>query len=424
MNFEQYLSLSYKSDLIKEILDSFEKEKVSSFILNPRYNKSFISEIPLLGKHKFIDNAYYYDNTYKLGNSYLFKNGVLYIQDASAMMPVEFLKIEKGDSVLDMCAAPGGKSIDTLLKLDGTGFLLSNEIDYERSKILSSNIEKFGFPNVVVSNNDFSEVYKNFKKSFDKIIIDVPCSGSFMFRKNEEAFKLWSTNKIVRLLPIQKNLLEMASYMLKDGGLISYSTCSLSPEENELQINNFLAEHDDFSPILTMEDESFYHPDLLKESTYLFPHKFKGEGQFIAILKKNGKSEKSPYVLDNNYRSILANKYDITFHSRVRKLDNVYGYFTTVKTNSLKVLRYGVHIALVKGKIETPTFALAHMNFPFERVINLTEAEKNRYFWGLGITTEVENAYYQIKYHNVPITFAKSVEKLLKNTYPKGLRNK
>ena len=158
-----------------------------------------------------------------------------------------------------MCAAPGGKSIDAAIKLNNTGMLISNELSYERSKILSSNIEKLGFCNTFVTNNDLSKIYHHYPSCFDKIILDAPCSGSFMFRKNELSKLDWNYNKVLGCAQIQKQLLDIASYMLKPGGKIAYSTCSISPEENENIIKEFLSSHEDFEICKIFVRPIFWH---------------------------------------------------------------------------------------------------------------------------------------------------------------------
>lgn len=423
MKFYDYLLTKYSKEIGNKIISSFEEKKSSSFIYNSnKYSFESIKDIPNLSPHPFIKNAFYFECPH-FGNDYRFKNGVLYIQDSSAMMNVELLNIEKNDIVLDLCAAPGGKSIDALLKLNNTGFLLSNEINYERAKILSSNIEKFASPNCIVSSNDFAAIYEHYFECFDKIILDVPCSGSFMFRKNKEAEELRSIDKINSLLPIQKNLLEMASFMLKSDGYISYSTCSLSPEENEDMITQFLQEHQDFEIILPFDNECFYHPQKLPKSIYLFPFLFKGEGQFITILHKLGTKTSSSYIKKDNYKSSILKEYSLDIDNCILKNNEIYAYNTVINTKRLTILRYGLHIGTLKGKTEIPSFALSHYltNYPY--CISLSEEEKISYLKGYEISTNLESNYYIIKYHEVPLTFAKVTQGKIKNTYPRGLRD-
>ena len=158
MDFLEHLSINYSPEIVEKIVNSFSKERTHSFVLNnAKYSEEHLFDINIIKKHPFIDNAFYFENQ-KLGNDFRFKNGVIYIQDAAAMMPVHLLGVEQNDIILDMCASPGGKTIDAAIKLNNTGMIISNELSYERSKVLSSNVEKLGFSNVFVTNNDLSKI--------------------------------------------------------------------------------------------------------------------------------------------------------------------------------------------------------------------------------------------------------------------------
>ena len=141
---------NYEDEIINKIISSFESERTHCLILNTAYyNESKLFDVNISKKHPFISNAFYFENQ-KLGNDFRFKNGVFYIQDAAAMMPVHFLDVKEHDIVLDMCASPGGKTIDAAIKLNNTGMIIANELNYERAKTLSSNVEKLGFSNVLL----------------------------------------------------------------------------------------------------------------------------------------------------------------------------------------------------------------------------------------------------------------------------------
>ena len=255
MNFLDYLQKEYSKDVYEKLIKEFDKERTYSFILNTiKYDETFVSDI-IYKKHPYIDNAYYSKES--LGNDYRFYNGVFYIQDAASMMISKFLGVNENDVILDMCAAPGGKSIDIAIKLKNNGVIISNDINYSRAKILSNNIENYGFSNVFVTCNDFEKIYKFYNKKFSKIILDAPCSGSFMFRKNEFAKEDWTQEKVKKYSLMQENLLEYAYYMLQDGGTLYYSSCSLSKEENEMQIEKFLNKHEDLELIDLNKDNEF-----------------------------------------------------------------------------------------------------------------------------------------------------------------------
>ena len=175
--------------------------------------------------------------------------GLYYIQEPSAMSPAAILGIKPGDKVLDLCAAPGGKSTQAAAYLNGTGILVSNEIDPKRARILSENIERMGVKNAVVVNNSPQELEKYFPAYFDKIIVDAPCSGEGMFKKEESAVEDWSAENVYGCSIRQKSILESAAKMLKPGGKIVYSTCTFSLDENEKVIDRFLKAHKEFEII-------------------------------------------------------------------------------------------------------------------------------------------------------------------------------
>lgn len=430
MNFLNHLEAYYSKEFIDKFKKSTEESRTKCFIYDcNKYTEDCFLDIPIIKQHPFIKNAFYYDVNFKLGNDYRFINGALYIQDAHANMSVELLDIKKDDIVLDMCASPGGKSIDALLKLNNTGFLISNELNYQRAKVLSSNIERFGYDNCFVTNNNFIDIYKNYPSTFDKVILDAPCSGSFMFRKNEEVEKDWTYNKVVKNSEIQENLLEAAAFMLKVEGNIAYSTCSISKEENELVIKRFLNKHPNFKTV-EISHELFYK-GIIPGSNYLLPFKFDGEGQFICILKKtyedndisiNKTNKNKQFVKYNDsciYKEFINKDY---FCMRVK--DNIYSFkLPNIDFKPLNILRYGLLISSINNKTEIPSFMLAH-SLLFNKVISLTEEELKKYLDGETLNKTIKNGFYAVSYKKVRLGFVKSVNGILKNYYPKGLRQK
>jgi len=198
-------------------------------ILNPKKmgDEEFLKRYPLCVRHPFMPHAFYYKKeVYNLGDDILYEDGVYSIEDAAAMMPVYFLAPEKDDIVLDICAAPGGKSIAASILMEDCGTVVSNDISYPRAKAMSQNVERMGRGNIIVASNDFVFSHIHFAGTFDKIIVDAPCSGSAMMRKNPESKADWRFEKVKSCLKRQLEILELAYSMLKNGGTISYSTCS------------------------------------------------------------------------------------------------------------------------------------------------------------------------------------------------------
>ena len=223
-----------------------------------------------------------------------------------------------------MCAAPGGKSFNALVDMKDQGLLVCNDIHEIRSKILSSNIEKYGFKNSIVLNDDSKRYKKYFYNFFDKIILDAPCSGSAMFRKNDEAKNQWSIEKVYQCKEIQLSLLEDAYEMLKGKGRLLYSTCSFSIQENEEVIIEFLNKHQDME-LIPIEINKLYNDTItIKGGLRLYPYKFNGEGQTIFILQKNSaEAFKTSKELKStrSSRELLAFLDDINFNY---KKENIY----------------------------------------------------------------------------------------------------
>lgn len=415
MNFKENL-LSYLDEkFVDELLDSMQKERTNCLILNTQKmdDETFIKMFPKVTPHTIIPHAYFFDkNDYDFGKSFYFDNGLFYIMDSASMMVPFLLPIEDGDNVLDMCAAPGGKSIFLILKNPRIN-IISNDINYQRSCTLSSNVEKMGFSNEIISCSTISLLTNYYKTTFDKIILDAPCSGSAMFRKSEDMKNDWNYNKVLRCRDEQKVLIEQAATMLKKGGILSYSTCSFSYEENEEVILDFLSNHSEFKAIKIYDDPSFVRGKNLEEAIHLFPNKFKGEGQFICFLKKDGNLTKKE-----------ANFVDNEFKFKERILDNVYLFNNPLNLSHLTILRKGLLKSTFKGKNEIPSFHYAHY-LSSNNSIKLTEEEAKKYLHGDEITkiTNLANGYYVVSYQNINLGYVHIVGNKLKNLYPKGLRH-
>ncbi|MCR5687329.1 MAG: RsmF rRNA methyltransferase first C-terminal domain-containing protein [Lachnospiraceae bacterium] len=231
---------------------------------------SYITGMPAPEEVSWCPNAFYYTDDAAPGKLALHDAGVFYIQEASAMYPVTVLGIDgSGLKVLDLCAAPGGKTTQIADLMDSSGLLVANEIIPSRADILSENVERMGASNVLVVNEDPMALAKRFPAYFDRILVDAPCSGEGMFRKNPEAVNEWSPENVKMCAKRQKMLLTCASSMLAEGGRIVYCTCTFSPEEDEGAIESFLAENPGFA---------------LAGQHRLYPHTHRGEGHFAAVL--------------------------------------------------------------------------------------------------------------------------------------------
>lgn len=242
-------------------------------------------------KIPYIDNGFLYDNKDNPAKSPFYHAGLYYLQEPSAMLPANRLPIKRGDKVLDLCAAPGGKATELLGKLAGTGFLYANDISYSRALALLKNIELSGAGNVYVTACEPNKLSKYFSEYFDKILCDCPCSGEGMFRKDNSLVKSWLIHGPDYYKPIQMDILEHAYHMLKPGGLMMYSTCTFNVKENEENILSLLEKHSDLSLTSIEGGEGFCEGQLgLKECVRIYPHKTVGEGHFLALIKKEGKN--------------------------------------------------------------------------------------------------------------------------------------
>ncbi len=299
-------------ELLKEEYGAFaaacRQERSQGLRLNPlkKVSKEQLESAGFhLNKIPWVKEGYYYGREDRPGKHSYHEAGMYYIQEPSAMAVGELAEVCPGEKVLDLCGAPGGKSTHIAGKMQGQGFLVSNEIHPARVKILSQNIERMGIANAVVTNEDASSLAARFPAFFDRIIVDAPCSGEGMFRKDEDAREQWSPEHVTICAARQSEILDCASTMVRSGGRIVYSTCTFAPEENEQTILRFLERHPDFSVIRpegAWEGLSAGRPEWageeartkgknLEKTFRIWPHKAEGEGHFIAVLEKKGNPE-------------------------------------------------------------------------------------------------------------------------------------
>ncbi len=248
--------------------------------------------------------GFYHDGSRVYSKNPLYHAGLYYIQEPSAMFPAQVLPVEKGDRVLDMCAAPGGKSTALAAKLGGTGLLVSNDVSASRAKALLKNIEASGIRNSIVLTEDPSNLSGRFDQYFDKILIDAPCSGEGMFRKEPSMRPAWERNGPAYFRKIQEQIVDHGIQMLKPGGMMVYSTCTFSVEENEGMMDYILKKYPEMSmETIGIQSEGLCpaRPDWIggdesiAKAVRLWPHHLKGEGHFTALLKKAGNGAHHPF---------------------------------------------------------------------------------------------------------------------------------
>ncbi len=424
MDFYTHLEKYLPNKFIEDLKSSLNDEPTSSLILNPykMSEEKFKSLFPKIIKNSELFSSFSYKkDLYSFGKSYLFDNGLYYIMDKASQITTSFLSLNDNDLVLDLCAAPGGKTISLALRYPNVNFI-SNDISNSRTHTLSSNIEKLGLANVIVTSSDFSKIYKKFEKTFDAIILDAPCSGSAMFRKNTAMLEDWSYKKVLSQAKIQQSLINFAFDMLKEGGTLIYSTCSFSYEENEDVILKFLKDHADAELVNLKEDKTFYRSTQLPEAIHLFPNLFDGEGQFICYIKKKGKKIPNLNIPKQNIKTFK--EYDINLPYIEKINDSYYGYKTNIDLKNLYIIRKGLLIGVENKSIFKPSFHLAHY-LDSANSIKLDQDEKDLYIKGLEIEKKlnIKNDYYTVSHLDINLGFVKYVDNKLKNLYPKGLRH-
>lgn len=264
------------------------------------------------------ETGFYVPHGVKPGLHPYYHAGLYYIQEPSAMAPVEVLGVEPGDRVLDLCAAPGGKSTQIAAKLQGEGVLVTNDIHAERTKALAKNVELYGVRNAVVLNESPERIAEAFPYYFDKVLIDAPCSGEGMFRKDEDMVKSWEHHSVEKCVLMQRDILKTAARLLAPGGTIVYSTCTFAPEENEAMIAEFLAANPEFA-VKPIPAEAGFAPgrpdwvrrmlpetaeqtervlDQVRGTARLWPHLLEGEGHYLAVLQHKGEPAMTADVVE------------------------------------------------------------------------------------------------------------------------------
>jgi NOL1/NOP2/sun family putative RNA methylase len=377
-------------DRMKELLGEEFDEFLSSY--NERYKTGLRINRLKISKEQFTQiapcdvkdipwttNGFYYDAKNQPAKHPYYHAGLYYIQEPSAMLPASILPIEPGDKVLDVCAAPGGKSTELAAKLNGTGLLVSNDISNSRAKALLKNIELFGVRNPVIISEDPANLVKYFPEYFDKILVDAPCSGEGMFRKDPSIMKNWEQYGVEYYNNLQKNIILYAADMLKPGGYMVYSTCTFSPEENEGTIEYLIKNRPEFTvePVERVEGLGYGRPEWiqsndeqLRNCIRVWPHKVSGEGHFVTLLRKGDVSSTSVYdgysyskvKLPEEVTTFL-NDVDLTFDPNRFELREDRLYYLPeglAKVKGLRILRLGLYLGDVKKNRFEPSQAFAN----------------------------------------------------------------
>ena len=407
-------------------LESLERPRAVALRFNPLKGERPV--LPFVGAPvPWEPEGFYYDPETRPGLHVYHEAGVYYLQEASAMAPVALLDPKPGERVCDLCAAPGGKTTQIAGRMLGQGFLVCNEINPKRAKILSRNIERMGVANALVTNEHPETLASRFPGFFDRVLVDAPCSGEGMFRKEEAAVTDWSQETVQMCARRQREILDSAARLVRPGGRLVYSTCTFAPEEDEETVAAFLESHPEFTPE-PVEAPWFVSGE--NASYRMWPHKLLGEGHFAAVLRKTqGESgevpacpgEKCPKAWES-----FAKELDITLPEGKAVFFGQSLYWAPMELpelNRLKVLRPGLELGTErKGRFE-PAHALAL----WLKTCAVTESfppespEMKAYLHG-DVVPSGKKGWCLVQAGGYAIGWGKGDGSVLKNHYPKGLR--
>ena len=418
---EQQLGTEYPA-----FLASLERPRAVALRFNPLKGQSPV--LPFVQDPVPWEPAgFYYDPEARPGLHPYHEAGVYYLQEASAMSAVALLAPQPGERICDLCAAPGGKTTQIAGRMAGEGFLLCNEINPKRAKILSRNIERLGVANALVTNEHPQKLAEKYAGYFDRVLIDAPCSGEGMFRKEEAAVTDWSQETVEMCARRQAEILHSGARLVRPGGRLVYSTCTFAPEENEKTIEAFLASHPEFSP---EQVEAPWFTPAGDGQFRLWPHKLLGEGHFAAVLRK---TEGKPSDTDAAKGEKLPRQWEQFAKEQEISLPEgkgiVFGqslYWAPSELPDLrgiKVLRPGLELGENKKDRFEPAHALAMWLKTAPNVQNYgADSDEIKAYLHGDVVPSAQKGWCLVTVDGYSIGWGKGDGKVLKNHYPKGLR--
>ncbi len=407
-------------------LESLERPRAVALRFNPM--KGAVPQLPFVCDCvPWEPMGYYYDPEARPGLHPYHEAGVYYLQEASAMSAVALLDPQPGERVCDLCAAPGGKTTQIAGRMQGAGFLLCNEINPKRAKILSRNVERMGVANALVTNEHPQRLAEHLPGYFDRVLIDAPCSGEGMFRKEEAAVTDWSPETVEMCARRQAEILDSGAHLVRPGGRLVYSTCTFAPRENEEAVTAFLQRHPEF------EAESVTAPwftSVGQGQFRLWPHRLLGEGHFAAVLRRKGETEcdrvdtageKLPKLWIEFAKEMgieLPRGRALTFGASL--------YWAPAEMpplKGLKVMRPGLELGELKKDRFEPAHALALWLKEAKRVQDFSAESKEieAYLTG-NVIPSMQKGWCLVTVDGFSLGWGKGDGTQLKNHYPKGLR--
>lgn len=462
-----------------EFLSCYEKEKKQGLRVNTAKIsvEEFLSITPFqLIPIPWTTNGFFYREEDRVTKHPHYYAGLYYIQEPSAMVPASRLPVEPGDKVLDLCAAPGGKATELGAKLGREGLLVANDVSVSRARGLLKNLELFGIPNILVTGETPQQLWKQFGRYFDKILVDAPCSGEGMFRKDPGLIKSWEERGPEYYAPLQKEILSCAVEMLKPGGQILYSTCTFSPEEDETVILETLQEFPELSlewaegyegfaggmlkvDLISPEiEEAVLHRFEQEKCIRIWPHKMDGEGHFTVLMRKGVKEEtepdKDPSLKQDGKKKQKATGNKTEKDTGKCKVEDAEKFLKKIKSSiladgtyfqnkeelfllpadlkapKLRYLRTGLHLGTVKKERFEPSQALA-MALKKEEYSNVLDLPSDhpaviRYLKGETLdipeAEACESGWVLVCCDGYPLGWGKCVNGTLRNKYQAGWR--
>lgn len=378
------------------------------------------------------EHSYFYDYD-NIGKTKANELGLIYPQEMSASIPAQVLNPAPNSLIVDMCSAPGGKTINLAILSGDSGLIIANEYEYKRAMILVSNLERMGISNVIVTNKDCSELAEDLYGLADYVLLDAPCSGEGMIRKTPTILEEYNLANINLCATRQQNLIENAYDILKPGGRLVYSTCTYAVEENEAIVKEFLAKHPDMEllnvndayPIRGVEIEAFESDKVARFNPLIGT-----EGQFVALMHKKGDGDsfKCKYrkpIKQKLIDEFIKNELDLKDYYLYEQNERYYLSLKPLIDMNKHVLRYGIYVGEIKKNIFYPSHHLYRANSlkkHFKHVIDLDEKEYYDYLKGLSIFKDVPNGHYLLTHLGYSFAYGKVSAKQIKNKYPKGLR--
>lgn len=391
------------------------------------------------------NNGFYYSENEQPAKHPYYYAGLYYIQEPSAMTPASLLPIQEGDRVLDTCAAPGGKSTELAAKLNGSGLLVSNDISNSCAKALLKNLELFGISNMIVSSEPLNTLSEHYTSYFDKILVDAPCSGEGMFRKANSMVHAWETNGVALFVNLQRSILTEVVKMLRPGGMLVYSTCTFSPEEDEQAIEYLLSLDDSLELVELPLYEGFDtgHPEwgitnnaALNKTRRIWPHRVQGEGHYVAMLRKHD------FLYNDTVPAYNANKCKLeqetleflklihwNWDMSRMELHKERLYYLPEKmpeVKGLRLLRQGLFLGEQKKNRFEPSqsLAMAIKKEQFDNKVLLSCSDKRviRYLKGETIEVESDNGLALVCVDGYPLGWGKIQNGTMKNKYLAGWR--